>query len=98
MAASSPYDSAAPTVSRPVMIHTTNSHPGEPTWRAMSAETMKMPEPIIDPATIIVESSSPSPRMNPSLVCCSISATSVAIGSLKCARTQIHGVNRKRKF
>src|SRR5438876_3645419 len=41
------------------------SPPAEPTWRAMSADTMKMPEPIIDPATIIVESSSPSPRMNP---------------------------------
>src|SRR5437867_9629668 len=31
----------------------------------MSAETMKMPEPIIDPATIIVESSRPRPRMKP---------------------------------
>jgi hypothetical protein len=29
----------------------------------MSADTMKMPEPIIEPATIIVESSKPRPRM-----------------------------------
>ena len=30
----------------------------------MIAETIKMPEPIIDPATSIVESSNPSPWMN----------------------------------
>ena len=41
------------------------SQPDDPTWRAMSAGTMKMPEPIIDPATIIVESSRPSSRTNP---------------------------------
>ena len=30
----------------------------------MSAETMKMPEPIMDPTTTIVESNRPSPRVN----------------------------------
>src|ERR1051326_3280437 len=30
----------------------------------MSADTMKRPEPIIEPATIMVESRSPSPRTN----------------------------------
>src|SRR5688572_32979943 len=40
---------------------------------------MKIPEPIIDPATIIVESRSPRPRINPSLVSGPISATSVAL-------------------
>ena len=30
----------------------------------MMAETMKIPEPIIEPATSIVESSKPSPRTN----------------------------------
>jgi hypothetical protein len=30
----------------------------------MIEETMKMPDPIIDPATSIVESSKPSPRTN----------------------------------
>jgi hypothetical protein len=30
----------------------------------MSDETMKIPEPIIEPTTIIVESKSPRPRMN----------------------------------
>ncbi|MNT63702.1 hypothetical protein D3C72_2015380 [compost metagenome] len=51
-------------VKRPVSSQMTSSHPGEPTCRAISAETMKMPEPIIDPATIIVESSRPRPFTN----------------------------------
>src|SRR6185436_15359448 len=61
IAASSPYESAAVRVSNPVTIQTTSNHPGEPTWRAMIDETMKIPEPIIDPATSIVESNNPSP-------------------------------------
>jgi len=64
MAASSPYESDAIKVSRPVTSQTTNNHPGAPTCRAMMAETMKIPEPIIEPATSIVESSKPSPRTN----------------------------------
>src|ERR1700730_9327617 len=46
------------------MTQSTNNHPGEPTCRPMIEETMKIPEPIIDPATSIVESSKPSPRTN----------------------------------
>jgi hypothetical protein len=43
---------------------------------------MKIPDPIIDPATIIVESSSPSPRMNP--VCLSsVTWTTSAIEFLR---------------
>ena len=53
------------TVITPAMSHTTSSQPGAPTWRAMSAETMKMPEPIIEPATTAVASHSPRPRTNP---------------------------------
>jgi hypothetical protein len=30
----------------------------------MSAETMKMPDPIIEPTTTIVESNRPRPRLN----------------------------------
>src|SRR5205085_5877353 len=67
MAASSPYESAAITVSRPVTSQTTSNQPGEPTCFPMIAETMKMPEPIIEPATSIVESSKPRPLMNPPL-------------------------------
>ena len=40
----------------PVMIHAARSHIGEPRARAMLAEVMKMPEPIIEPATSIVAS------------------------------------------
>src|SRR5712692_3410773 len=39
--------------------------PAVPVCRAMSAETMKMPEPIIEPTTIIVASSRPSPFTSP---------------------------------
>src|SRR4029077_5827451 len=39
--------------------------PAEPTGRATSAGTMKIPEPIIEPATIMVESRNPSSRMKP---------------------------------
>src|SRR4028118_118565 len=63
------------------MIQTTSSQPGEPTCRAMIEETIKMPEPIIDPATIIVESSKPRPRTNPVRVC-SVGVTSSAIALL----------------
>jgi hypothetical protein len=31
----------------------------------MSAETIKMPDPIIEPTTMVVESNKPSPRTNP---------------------------------
>src|SRR5438445_2032149 len=68
-------------VSAPVISHTTKSHPGEPTCRAMSADTIKIPEPIMDPATIIVESKRPSPRTNLASSVVTFVASS-AIGSL----------------
>src|SRR5918992_5024820 len=40
----------------PVMTQARISHSGEPTLRAMLAETMKIPDPIIDPATSMVAS------------------------------------------
>src|SRR4030095_3473017 len=61
IAASSPYESAAVSVSNPVTIQTTSNHPGEPTWRAMIDETMKIPEPITEPRRSIVEPNKPSP-------------------------------------
>ena len=63
-------------VSSPVTTQTISSQPAEPTWRAISAGTMKMPEPIIEPATIMVESSSPSSRTNP--VVCFLAARSAS--------------------
>jgi hypothetical protein len=43
-------------VSNPVIIQAISNQPGEPSIRDMSALTIKIPEPIIDPATIEVES------------------------------------------
>ena len=65
MAASSPYESAAATVTTAANSHATSSQPGLPILRAISAETMKMPEPIMAPITIMVESKTPSSRTKP---------------------------------
>ncbi len=43
------------------------SQPGEPTRRDDSAEVMKIPDPIIEPTTIIVASSRLRPRTSFSL-------------------------------
>jgi hypothetical protein len=43
-------------VINPEMSQHTISHPGEPTFLAMSALTIKIPEPIIAPATIEIPS------------------------------------------
>src|SRR5438309_8932263 len=47
------------------MAHTASSQPGAGSRRAMSAETMKMPEPIIEPATNAVASRRPSRASRP---------------------------------
>src|SRR5580658_2124811 len=49
-------------VSTPVKNHATSNQPALPIWRDMSAETMKIPEPIITPTTTITESKRPRPR------------------------------------
>jgi hypothetical protein len=41
------------------IIQVRSKRPGDPTVRAISAETIKMPEPIIDPATRVVELTRP---------------------------------------
>jgi hypothetical protein len=51
-------------VRTPATTHESNSHPELPSCRDISAETMKMAEPIMDPATIIVLSNNPRPRLN----------------------------------
>src|SRR5428012_8161 len=43
----------------PVNTQTASNQPDEPTSREISAETMKMPEPIMEPATSMVESNRP---------------------------------------
>src|ERR1700678_622070 len=64
MAASSPKEGAPAMVSTPVKNHATSSQPALPIWRDMSADTMKIPEPIITPTTTITESNRPRPRAN----------------------------------
>jgi hypothetical protein len=56
---------AAIKVINPVMSQTAIIQPALPTFRVMSALTIKIPEPIIEPATIIVASSKPSEGLNP---------------------------------
>src|SRR6185295_4436244 len=64
IAASSPYARAPRIVTTPDTIHAISSQNGELTVRAMSAATMKMPEPIIEPATSMVASVSVSALTN----------------------------------
>ena len=64
IAASSPYVRAPRIVTTPDTTHAISNQNGEFTVREMSAETMKMPEPIIDPATSIVASVSVSALTN----------------------------------
>jgi hypothetical protein len=49
-------------VSKPATAHASSSQPGAPLNRDVSAEVIKMPDPIIDPITIIVASIGPSAR------------------------------------
>src|SRR3984885_7275477 len=64
-AASSPKLKAPISVITPDTSHTISSRAGLFTWWEMSAETMKMPDPTIEPATIIVASKRPSPFTSP---------------------------------
>src|SRR5919112_2033373 len=66
MAASSAYARAPVTVIAPVITHTSSSAPGPQaeTCRPMSADTMKIPEPIMEPTTSDMAASGPIPRIN----------------------------------
>jgi hypothetical protein len=50
------------------MSQTATNQPAEPTLRVISALTIKIPEPIILPATIIVASSNPRDGLNSDVV------------------------------
>ena len=49
-------------VMTPASAHANRSTPGAPTKRADSADTMKMPDPIMEPTTSMVASTSPKRR------------------------------------
>src|ERR1043166_3000823 len=65
MVASSEQQSAPVIVSKPAKAHASSNQPGAPLNRDDSADVIKMPEPIIDPMTIIIASIGPSPRTRP---------------------------------
>src|SRR6185503_10665535 len=64
IAASSAQHSAPVIVSTPASAHAASNQPGDPTKRDDSADVMKIPDPIIDPTTIMVASSRLKPRMS----------------------------------
>src|SRR5207244_6978927 len=68
MVASSEQHNAPVMVSKPATAHASRSQPGAPLNRDDSAEVIKMPDPIIEPITIIVASIGPSARTK--LDCC----------------------------
>src|SRR5882762_8944769 len=62
MVASSEQHNAPVMVNRPATAHARSNQPGAPLSRDDSAEVIKIPEPIIEPITIIVASIGPSAR------------------------------------
>src|SRR5437773_633988 len=62
IAATSPRHNAPVMVINPASSQTTINHPGDPTSRDDSADTMKMPLPIIEPTTIVMLSTRVNPR------------------------------------
>src|SRR5512140_2241992 len=79
-----------------VTAHVMISSEGELTCRAMSADTMKMPEPIIEPMTMAVELGRPSPRINsaPGLAFCSIRPAVACAHHHAGANYDCHGCKR----
>src|SRR5262244_2554177 len=57
-------------VMKPVTAHAPNSKAGEFTSRAIAAETIKMPEPIIDPMTSVVALVKPRAATSSEVGCC----------------------------
>src|ERR1700704_1750071 len=64
MVASSEQQSAPVMVNKPATVQASSNQLGAPIRRADSAEVMKMPEPIIEPTTIVIASSGPRARTN----------------------------------
>src|SRR5881396_2456078 len=62
MVASSEQQSAPVMVSSPATAQASSSQPGAPINRADSADVMKIPDPIIEPTTIMVASIGPRAR------------------------------------
>src|SRR6266481_4590548 len=69
-------------VSRPVRIQVSSSPPAEPVCRDISAATMKMPDPIIEPTTIIVPSNNPIARTKPGSDLALVSARGCVVSAI----------------
>src|ERR1700756_1563064 len=67
MVASSEQQSAPVIVSSPATAQARSNQPGAPLNRDDSADVIKIPEPIIEPITIMVASIGPSARTRPAL-------------------------------
>src|SRR5215210_7655145 len=84
IAASSAQQSAPVIVKTPASVQARSSQPGAPTSLDDSADVMKMPEPIIEPTTIIVASI--RPRLRTSL--CADPSLSVLMGIFYLRKTE----------
>ena len=68
------------------MIQVSSKPPAEPVWRVMSDATMKMPEPIIEPTTIMVPSKRPMARTKPgwvAVVCAADGSEFVVVSAIR---------------
>src|SRR6266536_2584503 len=65
MVASSEQHNAPVMVSKPANAQASSSQPGAPLNRDVSTEVIKIPDPIIEPTTIMVASIGPSARTRP---------------------------------
>src|SRR5437899_12637962 len=70
-------------VSSPVRIQVNSSPPAEPVCREISAATMKMPDPIIEPTTIIVPSNKPMARTKPCSDFALVSARGCVVSAIR---------------
>src|SRR5579885_402560 len=72
----------------PVTIQVSSKPAGEPISRVISAATMKMPDPIIEPTTIIVPSKSPMARTKPASCFAVVSGTEREASAMGLARSR----------
>src|SRR3954467_8952271 len=97
IAASSPYASAPSKVMIPESTHAIIIQSGDGSPRAMLAETMKMPDPTIDPATSIVASVRDIALTNP-VPDCGVASVETAelLMQVRKKREGVEGVCRRR--
>src|SRR5262245_6287217 len=93
MVASSEQHSAPVIVSNPAIAHARSSQPGAPLSLDDSADVIKIPEPIIEPITIIVASIGPSVRTRPDCWRLSTLSLTTNSGALRFSRLRVRVVS-----